>query len=591
MIPCTRYLLLVPIALSSAAAQTTTRVSVGPAGLQSDGPCLGPSMVSFNGRFVTFTGNATNLVAGDTNNHADAFVHDLTTSVTSCVSVSSAGILGNDSSVDPRISADGRLVVYTSTATNLVPGDTNGYDDVFVHDRSTGTTSRINLGSGGTQANDESIWATIAAGGNYVSYVSYATNIVGGDTNSHADVFLLHLPSGTTLRVTQGLALTQPNADCFGQSLSADGFRVAYWSTASNLVAGDTNGVEDAFVYDVLAGITTRVSVDSSGAQGNGQSGHPSLSPDGRWVAFWSLASNLVPGDTNGAGDVFLHDMQTGTTTRVSVSSLGVEGNGNSSAFRQPACSLDGMRVSFASAATNLVPGDTNGLHDVFVHDRTSGTTTRVSVSTLGVQGDGPSSPQLPTSISADGLVVGFDSGASTLVPGDTNGQYDIFVHRDPPSIAAYCAGDGSATACPCGNSGAAGSGCASSVSAGGARLLASGTVSVANDALLLTAVSMPNGAALFFQGTARLSGGLGTVFGDGLLCVGGGATRLGTKLNSAGVSNYGGPAGDVPVSVQGSVPVGGGVRFYQVLYRDAAPYCTPATFNLSNGIEIHWSP
>lgn len=587
----TRHILFVLLAATPAVAQTTTRVSVGPAGLQSDGPCLGPSMVSLDGRFVTFTGNATNLVAGDSNNHADAFVHDLTTSVTSCVSVSSVGIFGNDSSVDPRISADGRLVVYTSTATNLVPVDTNGYDDVFVHDRSTGTTARVNLGSGGAETNDESFWATIAAGGNYVSYVSYATNIVGGDTNGLADVFLRHLPSGTTLRVTQGLALAQPNADCMGQSLSADGFRVAYWSAASNLVAGDTNGVEDAFVYDLLTGTTTRVSVDSSGAQGNGKSGHPSLSPDGRWVAFWSLASNLVSGDTNGAGDVFLHDMQTGVTTRVSVSSLGVQGNDNSSAFRQPACSLDGVRVSFASAATNLVPGDTNGLHDVFVHDRTSGTTTRVSVSTLGVQGNGPSSPQLPTSISGDGLVVGFDSGASTLVPGDTNGQYDIFVHRDPPAIAAFCAGDGSATACPCGNAGAAGSGCANGVSAGGARLLASGTVSVANDSLLLTAVSMPNGASLFIQGTDRMSGGLGAVFGDGLLCLGGGTTRLGTKLNAAGASNYGGPAGDALVSVQGGVPAGGGLRLYQVMFRDAVPYCTTATFNLSNGIEIHWSP
>jgi Tol biopolymer transport system component len=587
MILRARYLPFFLLAAGPALAQTTTRVSVGPAGLQSDGPCLGPSMVSLDGRFVTFTGNATNLVPGDTNHHADAFVHDLSTGVTSCVSVSSAGIIGNLSSGDPRISGDGRLVVYVSTATNLVPGDTNGRDDVFVHDRATGTTTRVNLGGGGVQANDHSVFAAIAAGGRYVSYVSSATNIVGGDTNGFDDVFLHDLQSGTTVRATQGLALAQPNASCMGQSLSADGHRVAYWSAASNLVAGDTNGVEDAFVYDLLTGVTTRVSVDSAGVQGNNKSGHPSLSPDGRWVAFWSNASNLVLGDTNATGDVFLHDMQTGATTRVSVSSLGVQGNGNSSAFRQPACSTDGLRVSFTSEATNLVPGDTNGWHDVFVHERASGTTTRVSVSSLGVQSNGQSSPQLPSSISGDGRTVGFDSGASNLVPGDTNGQYDIFVHQDPPTFAAFCAGDGTSGACPCLNNGSAGNGCANSSFASGANLTATGTPSVSADSVILNASQMTGSVALFYQGGSQLPP---AVIDDGLGCVGGPIIRLGAKA-AAGTSSFP-QAGDPSVSVRGSIPPAGGTFYYQCIYRNAAAaFCPIATTNRTNGVKITWAP
>jgi len=208
----------------------------------------------------------------------------------------------------------------------------------------------------------------------------------------------------------------------------ANGRFVAFKSRATNLVLGDTNFVEDVFVHDRETGETTRVSVATGGEQANGpsQDDEPGISADGRFVAFISEATNLVPGDTNGVKDIFVHDRQTGETTRVSVATGGGQANGPSEG--QPALNGSGRFVVFSSEASNLVPGDTNGEDDVFVHDRQTGETTRVSVATGGGQGMGGGaggSPQL----SGDGHIVAFGSEATNLVPGDTNGVQDIFIH------------------------------------------------------------------------------------------------------------------------------------------------------------------
>src|SRR5438094_720699 len=226
----------------------------------------------------------------------------------------------------------------------------------------------------------------------------------------------------TTVRVSVASDGTEGNDVSLGSALSADGRFVAFDSAATDLVAGDTNGVSDVFVHDRQTGTTERVSVASDGAQGNGSSGlvtfafPPALSADGRFVAFVSFATNLVASDTNGATDVFVHDRQTGTTERVSVASDGAEGNAASAG---PTLSADGRFVAFHSAATNLVPGDTNGATEVFTHARHTAPPDRSGVITFSAA----------PALSADGRFVAFHSTGSNLVAGDTNGATDVFVH------------------------------------------------------------------------------------------------------------------------------------------------------------------
>ena len=443
-------LLVGALTAAASAAQTTVRVSISSAGAQSNGPSLGPGVIAASGDHVSFTSNASNLVAGDTNNCADGFVHDRASGVTERVSVSSAGVQGNLASTEPRVSSDGNRVAFVSTATNLVTGDTNGADDVFVRDRQAGTTVRASVSSSGTQANGHSYWSVMSADGNCVVFESTASNLVSSDTNGASDVFVRELATATTTRVSVATAGVQANDDSNLPSLSGDGRYVVFASSATNLVVNDTNGVRDVFVHDRQSGSTVRVSVDSSGATANaascigGQS--PAISLDGRYAAFSSAASNLVAGDGNGLIDVFVHDLLLGATTRVSVDSLGAQANGVS---YFPCVSGDGRFVGFSSTATNLVAGDTNGAIDVFVHDRQTGQTTRASVTAAGAQATGSSSASLPSSISGDGRSIGFDSGAANLVLGDTNATWDIFV-RDawPAGPLVYCTSSTTANGC-----------------------------------------------------------------------------------------------------------------------------------------------
>jgi len=250
---------------------------------------------------------------------------------------------------------------------------------------------------------------------------------VSDDTNGTLDIFVRDLTAGTTVRASLDSSGVEGNSISDSPSLSADGSRVAFASVANNLVSGDTNLWSDIFVRDLAAGTTTRVSVDSSGAQSNQASygdddGPPSLSADGTRVAFVSWAGNLVSGDTNGLPDVFVRDLSAGTTQRVSVSSAGSQAD---FASYHPSLAGDGSRVAFHSYATNLVSGDTNSVSDVFVRDLTAGTTVRVSVDAVGAQGNHAS---IKPSLSADGTRVAFESSASNLVSGDTNNRRDVFV-------------------------------------------------------------------------------------------------------------------------------------------------------------------
>ena len=409
------------------------RVSVAECGTQGTGRSERTSL-SADGRYVAFYSNATDLVAGDMNGFQDIFVYDRQTNAIERVSVASDGTEANDSSDLFSISADGRYVTFDSFATNLVTDDGNLKPDVFVHDRETGETVRVSVASDGTEAKDFSGDPSISAGGRYVAFTSYCDNLVGDDTNLAPDVFVHDRETGETTLVSVASDGTQGDGFSGFSSVSGDGRYVAFYSEATDLVAGDTNLKADVFVHDRETGETVRVSVASDGTEATGSSGDPAISADGRYVAFWSDADDLVAGDTKGVRDAFVHDRETGETVRVSVASDGTEGNAASCTdpYGYPSISADGRYVAFYSDATNLVAGDANAARDVFVHDRETGETVRVSVSSDGAEGNAAScdGEWSPPSISADGRCVAFDSFATNLVPGDTNGFRDIFVHE-----------------------------------------------------------------------------------------------------------------------------------------------------------------
>jgi len=403
----------------------TIRVSVNSNGVQGDNASFLPS-VSGDGRFVAFYSVASNLVANDTNGTSDIFVYDIQTGIPVRVSVNETGIEANNGSAYQSISADGRYVAFVSAATNLVPNDINGMSDIFLHDMQTGATTLVSVNSSGIQAdNNSSSVTSMSADGRYVSFISSADNLVSNDTNGLEDIFVRDMQTGTVTRIPVGSNSALPNYTPIYQSISANGRYVSFNSNAGNLVSGDTNSNTDVFLYDMQTGVTSRVSVDSNGLESNGQSTAPFVSADGRYVAFTSSATNLVSGDTNGVNDIFVRDTQIGSTTRVSLDSNGVQAIGGDSS--QPLISADDRYIVFYSSATNLVSGDTNGKTDVFLRDMQTGETTRISVTSSGVQANGNSQY---ISMSSDGSFIAFTSYATNLVAGDTNSQPDVFVHQ-----------------------------------------------------------------------------------------------------------------------------------------------------------------
>jgi Tol biopolymer transport system component len=413
------------LGISAGFAATTERVSVTGTGLEGDAGSFSPC-ISGNGRYVAFDSDASNLVPGDTNGVADVFVYDTQSSAIERVSVASDVAEADDGSYLPSISSDGRYVAFESDATNLVPSDTNGATDIFVHDRDTGLTTRVSVASGGTQADDGSFYVAISADGRYVSFESDASNLVAGDNNGLTDVFVHDCDAGATTIVSVATGGGQGDGFSYGAAISGDGRYVTFESDSSNLAVGDTNWVSDIFVHDCNTGTTTRVSLATGGGQGNDGSYNAMISADGAYVTFDSDATNLVSGDTNGLADVFVRDLQAGETARCSIATGGAEGAGGYWGSLYPSVSADGRYVGFESDDTNLVAGDINAKLDIFIHDAQTGETTRVSVDTQGQQSDGDAHG---SSISADGARVAFDSVASNLVSGDTNGASDVFLY------------------------------------------------------------------------------------------------------------------------------------------------------------------
>jgi uncharacterized repeat protein (TIGR01451 family) len=366
------------------------RASVASDGAQAN---LGSADVALSaeGRFVAFESIASNLVSGDTNNARDVFVRDRATGITERVSVASDGSQRAGPSADPSISADGRFVVFSSGG-------------IFVHDRQTGATELVSVTSGGSPASGTT--PEISPDGRFVAFASQGSLLPGVDcfVTVNNCVFVRDRGTGITELVAR---------DAFLPVISADGRFVGFHNVDGGL-----------FVRDRQTGATERVDVSSTGEPGGGFLG--GLSADGRYVVFRSASGNLVPNDTNGENDVFVRDRQAGTTERVSVASDGSQANGSSLPDRSGSVSGDGRFILFLSNAPNLVLGDSNGAEDVFVHDRETRVTERVSVSITGNEGNDHSGGGQV--ISADAEVIAFGSRASNLIPEDTNGFPDILV-------------------------------------------------------------------------------------------------------------------------------------------------------------------
>jgi Tol biopolymer transport system component len=410
-----------------ASAQITHRASLDSSNGEGDGASR-ETVISPRGKLVVFSSDATDLVSKDGNGVSDVFVRDPEAGTTERVSVDSSGVEGGAASVlhsSQCISGDGRFVVFVSSAANLVAFDSNNKSDVFLHDRRSGNTKRVSVDSAGAQANGDSDAPAISVDGRFVAFQSDATNLVAGDTNGASDVFVRDLQNGTTERVSVDSAGVGANHGSFHPAISSDGAFVAFDSVATNLDAADaTNTHPDVYLRDRSAGTTVLLSVEAGGVVGDGASTRPSVSADASFVAFESIATNLVKGDKNGSSDVFVLDRGAGVLVRVSVDSALTEGNGDS---RGAVLSGGGGIVAFSSDATNLVAGDTNGGTDAFVRVASTGETLRVSVDSAGQQAK---LGGVARSLSSNGLFCGFDSDSSDLVTPDQNGFGDAFVHE-----------------------------------------------------------------------------------------------------------------------------------------------------------------
>lgn len=383
------------------------------AGVQGNAGAGNPA-ISASGRYVAFQSGATNLVPGDNGAGFDVFVRDRVAGTTTLASVAASGGYANGGSSEPNLSADGRYVVFSSSASDLVAGDTNGQSDVFVRDLVAGTTRLVTPGANGFSGRPG-----ISPNGRYVAFIAGASNLVPGDTNGVADAFVADLTTGAIALASVSTGGVQGNAEAYAMPTAvSDNGRVVFRSGATNLVADDTNGRWDLFVRDTVAGTTVRANLNSAGAQTQGDVFDEAITADGRHVTFASYANDLVGGPSILGTEIFLRDLQLGATTKVTV--------GANSWSDQSAVSANGRYVTFRSVASNLVAGDTNDTADVFLRDRQAGTTTRVSVSTAGAQITSGIGNGFPT-VSDDGVVT-FAADATNLVAGDTNNADDIFV-------------------------------------------------------------------------------------------------------------------------------------------------------------------
>ncbi len=406
----------------------TEAISVSTTGQQAAANSLEPALGVGGGK-VVFLSHATNLVAGCGGGLPpdplfwDVFVRDRATGQTLSASAPSGSFDGTGGCESPDMDGPGTLVTFASTSDALVPGDTNGDKDVFVRDLVTLATTRVSVGSGGYQVQGDSGTPRICGDGLVVTFASTANLLVGGDNNGVQDIFVHDRGSIETYRMSTSVDSVEANGASETPAISRDGKRVAFVSSATNLVPGDLNGKKDVFVKVVFDGSILRASLTAVGLELQHDATAPDLSGDGRFVAFVSTGP-FAPDDTNNKQDVYVKDLATGAIERVSIGSGGESGNGNASI---PRISDDGQLVLFRSLATNLVPGgDANGiLGDVFLRDRPAATTVRVDHGFFGEQADGDC---YAGDLSGDGASAALYGLATNMAPSDANGAFDVWL-------------------------------------------------------------------------------------------------------------------------------------------------------------------
>lgn len=411
-----------------------------------------PIMVSAGGRYTAVETDATNVLVPDNNPFRDVFVHDNRSGAVELVSKSTDGFQGTglcrtDSTSDPVIFSveagdppvmdrNGRRVVFASCASNLVPGDTNLREDIFVHDRDSGETTRVSVSGGGRQSDHDSTWPTISGNGRFVAFASTATNLVNNDTNDRSDIFVHDLRSRETVRGSLGPDGSQGDDASYRPDLDGTGRHLAFTSYSTNLVEGDTNDAGDVFVRDLKTGRVVRASLGSDGEEkrsalgGGAASSSQALSDNGRFVLFSGSAPGFVPEDGPTTGDLFVRDLKENRTERVSVTADGEQltGTGPNGTIGDAALSPDGRFVAFGTHASNLAPNDSQqsdqtilgGDPDVFIHDRETGSTDLVSIDLDGNPADcnGHGRSYNP-SVSEGGRFVAFNSCSHDLAAND----------------------------------------------------------------------------------------------------------------------------------------------------------------------------
>lgn len=421
--PILRFIFLTVACLAGigSASAEIRRVSVSAAGEQGNGRSLVPS-ISADGHLIAFASEVNTLVDGDTNGEPDVFVKNMTTGEIRRVSATAVGVQGNGLSSGASINADGTVVAFHSLATNLVEGDTDEDADIYVKNLVTGEVRRASVSGAGEGGAGYSLFPAISADGNMVAFSSFA-RLAPEDTDSLEDVYVKNMTTGEITFVKASASGESEDAAQTEVAISADGKVVAFASDAVTLTPDDTNNREDVFIKNLTTGEFRRVSVSAMGAQGNERSDEPSLSADGRFIAFASEAGNLIDGENHQGSDIFVKNLTTGEVRQATTNAEGKPATGEVS--YSPSLSAEGNVVAFVSNANDLVPNHTMPNEDIYVKEMSTGAIRLASSNNVGAYGNDNSTG---TRLSADGRKVSFESEASNLVEGDTNDKHDIFV-------------------------------------------------------------------------------------------------------------------------------------------------------------------